>query len=87
MSVSIFDSFLTTPDMIAVFDDAAILQAMLRFVQALPKAHAYDGLVPATVPRSDHGKGSDRGVFAAGQIRSITIAIPCPTPIHMVHKA
>jgi hypothetical protein len=27
MSVSIFDSFLTTTDMIAVFDDAAIVQA------------------------------------------------------------
>jgi hypothetical protein len=30
VSVSIFDSFLTTPDMIAAFDDAAVVQAMLR---------------------------------------------------------
>jgi hypothetical protein len=38
MSVSIFDSFLTTPDMIAVFDDAAMVQAMFRFEEALARA-------------------------------------------------
>ena len=31
MSVSIFDSFLTSSEMIAVFDDAAVVQAMFRF--------------------------------------------------------
>jgi adenylosuccinate lyase len=40
MSVSIFDSFLTTSDMIAVFDDQAVVQAMLRFEQALAEAEA-----------------------------------------------
>ena len=38
MSVSIFDSFLTTPDMIAVFDDAAVVQAMFSFEAALAGA-------------------------------------------------
>jgi 3-carboxy-cis,cis-muconate cycloisomerase len=46
MSVSIFDSFLTSSDMIAVFDDAAIVQAMLRFEQALAQAQADVGLLP-----------------------------------------
>jgi len=46
MSVSIFDSFLTTPDMIAVFDDAAIVGAMFRFEAALARAQAEEGLVP-----------------------------------------
>ncbi|WP_343733243.1 lyase family protein [Duganella sp.] len=45
MSVSIFDSFLTSSDMIAVFDDAAIVQAMLRFEQALAQAQADVGLL------------------------------------------
>lgn len=46
MSVSIFDSFLTTPDMIAAFDDAAIVQAMFRFEAALARAQAEEGLIP-----------------------------------------
>ena len=46
MSVSIFDSFLTTPEMIAAFDDAAIVQAMFRFEAALARAQAEEGLIP-----------------------------------------
>jgi 3-carboxy-cis,cis-muconate cycloisomerase len=46
VSVSIFDSFLTTPEMIAVFDDAAIVQAMFRFEAALARAQAEEGLIP-----------------------------------------
>ena len=52
MSVSIFDNFLTTPDMIAVFDDAAIVQAMLRFEQALAQAQAEQGMLPAETARA-----------------------------------
>jgi len=47
MSVSIFDSFLTTPDMIAAFDDAAVVQAMFAFEAALARAQAAEGLVPS----------------------------------------
>ena len=46
MSVSIFDSFLTTPEMIARFDDAAIVGAMFRFEAALAQAQAEQGLIP-----------------------------------------
>jgi 3-carboxy-cis,cis-muconate cycloisomerase len=52
VSVSIFDSFLTTPEMIAVFDDAAIVQGMFRFEQALSKAQADEGLLPAAAARA-----------------------------------
>jgi 3-carboxy-cis,cis-muconate cycloisomerase len=46
MSVSIFDSFLTSTEMIAAFDDAAIVQAMFRFEAALSRAQAEEGLIP-----------------------------------------
>jgi 3-carboxy-cis,cis-muconate cycloisomerase len=48
VSVSIFDSFLTTPDMIAAFDDAAVVQAMFAFEAALARAQAAEGLIPPT---------------------------------------
>jgi 3-carboxy-cis,cis-muconate cycloisomerase len=47
VSVSIFDSFLTTPDMIAAFDDGAVVQGMLAFEAALARAQAAEGLIPA----------------------------------------
>jgi len=46
VSVSIFDSFLTTSEMIAVFDDAAVVDAMFRFEAALARAQAEEGLIP-----------------------------------------
>ncbi len=55
MSVSIFDSFLTTPDMIAVFDDGAIIQAMLQFEQALAQAQAQQGLLTPETARAIAG--------------------------------
>lgn len=52
MSVSIFDSFLTTSDMIAVFDDQAVVQAMLRFEQVLAEAEAAEGIIPEAAARA-----------------------------------
>ncbi|MFC3111009.1 3-carboxy-cis,cis-muconate cycloisomerase [Undibacterium arcticum] len=52
MSVSIFDSFLTTPDMIAVFDDASVVQAMFRFEAALARAQAAEGIIPEAAARA-----------------------------------
>lgn len=52
MSVSIFDSFLTTSEMIAVFDDQAVVQAMLRFEQALAEAEAAEGVIPDAAARA-----------------------------------
>ena len=52
MSVSIFDSFLTTPDMIALFDDASVVQAMFSFEAALARAQAAEGIIPETAARA-----------------------------------
>ena len=52
MSVSIFDSFLTTTEMIEVFDDSAIVQAMFQFEEALANAEAAAGVIPETAARA-----------------------------------
>ncbi|MYN16436.1 3-carboxy-cis,cis-muconate cycloisomerase [Rugamonas sp. FT107W] len=80
MSVSIFDSFLTTPDMIAVFDDAAIVQAMLRFEQALAEAQARQGMLPAQSARAIAGVCNAQlydipAIVSAGR-RAGSLAIP-----------
>jgi 3-carboxy-cis,cis-muconate cycloisomerase len=46
MSVSIFDSFLTTPDMIAVFDDAAMVAGHAALRGRAGAAQAAEGLIP-----------------------------------------
>ena len=51
MSVSIFDSFLTSSDMIDVFDDRSIIQAMLDFERALALAQAKEGVIPEEAAR------------------------------------
>jgi 3-carboxy-cis,cis-muconate cycloisomerase len=52
VSVSIFDSFLTSAEMIAVFDDAEIVQAMFRFEEALARAQAAEGMIPEDAARA-----------------------------------
>ncbi|PFH11584.1 3-carboxy-cis,cis-muconate cycloisomerase [Collimonas sp. PA-H2] len=52
MSVSIFDSFLTSAEMIAVFDDVEIVQAMFRFEEALARAQATEGMIPEAAARA-----------------------------------
>lgn len=80
MSVSIFDSFLTTSDMIAVFDDAAIVQGMLRFEQALARAQAAEGMLPAKAARAIAGLCNAQlydipAIVSAGR-RAGSLAIP-----------
>jgi 3-carboxy-cis,cis-muconate cycloisomerase len=80
MSVSIFDSFLTTPDMIAVFDDAAIVQAMFRFEEALSQAQAEEGLIPQSAARAIAGVCKAQlydipAIIVAGR-RAGSLAIP-----------
>ena len=55
MSVSLFDSFLTTREMIAVFDDGAVVQAMFRFEEALARAQAAQGMIPDSAARAIAG--------------------------------
>ncbi|AMP03099.1 3-carboxy-cis,cis-muconate cycloisomerase [Collimonas pratensis] len=52
MSVSLFDSFLTTQEMIAVFDDSAVVQAMFRFEEALARAQAAEGIIPSAAAKA-----------------------------------
>jgi 3-carboxy-cis,cis-muconate cycloisomerase len=51
MPLSVFDTLLTTPEMIAVFDDAAIVGAMLRFEAGLAAAQADEGVIDAASAR------------------------------------
>ena len=80
MSVSIFDSFLTTTDMIAVFDDAAIVQAMFRFEEALAQAQADEGLMEPSAARAIAGVCNAQlydipAMISAGR-RAGSLAIP-----------
>lgn len=51
MSTSLFESFLTTREMSAVFDDAAVVQAMFRFEECLARAQAAQGMIPDSAAR------------------------------------
>ncbi|NRR32908.1 3-carboxy-cis,cis-muconate cycloisomerase [Oxalobacteraceae bacterium] len=80
MSVSMFDSFLTTPEMMAVFDDTAVVQAMFRFEQALSQAQAEEGLLPTVAARAIAGVCSAQlydipAIISAGR-RAGSLAIP-----------
>jgi 3-carboxy-cis,cis-muconate cycloisomerase len=55
MSASLFDSFLTTREMSAVFDDAAVVQAMFRFEECLARAQAAQGMIPDSAARAIAG--------------------------------
>lgn len=80
MSVSIFDSFLTTSEIIAVFDDAAILQQMLHFEVALAKAQAQEGIIPQAAAEAiaRHGDISmyDVQAIIVASRRAGSMAIP-----------
>jgi 3-carboxy-cis,cis-muconate cycloisomerase len=52
VGVFIFDSFLSTPEMIMVFDDASIVQGMLHFEEALANAEAAEGVIPEAAART-----------------------------------
>ncbi|RJG11608.1 3-carboxy-cis,cis-muconate cycloisomerase [Massilia cavernae] len=55
MTVSLFDNFLTTREMSAVFDDAAVVQAMFRFEECLARAQAAQGMIPEAAARAIAG--------------------------------
>ena len=48
---SIFESFLSTPEALAAFDEGAFVQAMLRFEAALAQAQAECGVIPKDAAR------------------------------------
>jgi 3-carboxy-cis,cis-muconate cycloisomerase len=99
VSVSIFDSFLTTPDMIAVFDDAAIVQAMLDFEQALAAAQAAEGVIPQASAQAIAGvchahlydipalirAGRSAGSLAIPLVKELTRTVALYDPLAATH--
>jgi 3-carboxy-cis,cis-muconate cycloisomerase len=80
LAVSLFDTLLSTPEMIAAFDDAAFIQAMLDFEAALAAAQADEGLLPRAAAHAIAAAcQADRfdipALVAAGR-RSGTLAVP-----------
>jgi 3-carboxy-cis,cis-muconate cycloisomerase len=80
LAISLFDTLLSTPDMIAAFDDAAFVQAMLDFEAALATAQADEGLLPPAAAQAIAAACRlDRidipALVAAGR-RSGTLAVP-----------
>jgi 3-carboxy-cis,cis-muconate cycloisomerase len=49
MAALIFEQFLSTPEMGAVFGDAVVVQGMLDFEAALARAQALEGVIPGRV--------------------------------------
>jgi 3-carboxy-cis,cis-muconate cycloisomerase len=80
VAVSLFDTLLSTPDIIAAFDDAAFVQAMLDFEAALAAAQADEGLLPVEAARAiqaacEAGRFDIGALVTAGR-RSGTLAVP-----------
>ena len=80
MTMSIFDKLLASPNMMAVFDDAAIVAAMLDFEAALAAAQAEEGVVPLTAAQAiaaacDAAAYDIPALVTAGR-RAGTLAIP-----------
>ena len=55
MSALVFESFLSTPEVLAVFSETSLVQAMLDFEAALVRAQAAEGLVPVAAALSIAG--------------------------------
>ncbi|WP_349744991.1 3-carboxy-cis,cis-muconate cycloisomerase [Roseateles cavernae] len=52
MSVLVFEGFLSTPQMLALFDESAIVQAMMDFEAALARAEAKAGVIPQSAAQA-----------------------------------
>lgn len=81
MSVPIFDSFLTTTEIIRTFDDKPVIQAMLDFEAALARAQADEGLISTQAAEviAQHCKADlfdiDALVIAARRAGSLAIPL------------
>src|SRR3977135_4531909 len=80
MTALIFEQFLSTPEIGAIFSDAAIVQGMLDFEAALARAQADEGVIPAHAApaivdacRVEHDALAS--LIAAGSVAG-TLAIP-----------
>jgi 3-carboxy-cis,cis-muconate cycloisomerase len=80
MTALIFDKFLSTPEIGAVFADAAIVQSMLDFEAALAHAQAAEGVIPVHVApliaQACRVERFDLGRLIAASSVAGTLAIP-----------
>ena len=80
MTALVFEQFLSTPEIGALFSDAAIVQGMLDFEAALARAQAAEGVIPATaaapiVQACDAARYDIHALIAASSVAG-TLAIP-----------
>src|SRR5687768_10557689 len=80
MAAPVFEGFLSTPEMLAVFDDAAFVRAMLDFEAALACAEADEGLIPAAagaaIATVCQARPVDVPAIVASSGRAGSLAIP-----------
>jgi len=80
MAALVFESFLSTPEAIAVFSETAVVQAMLDFEAALARAQAAEGIIPATAAQAIAGVCKaelfDVPAIVAASGRAGSLAIP-----------
>ena len=80
MNLPALDRFLSTPEIAAVFTDAALLQAMFGFEAALARAQAAEGLIPAAAATAIAGVCKvelfDTEAIIAASGRAGSLAIP-----------
>ena len=80
MTALVFEQFLSTPEIGAVFADAAIVQGMLDFEAALARAQALEGVIPARVApliaQACRVERFDLGAVIAASSVAGTLAIP-----------
>jgi 3-carboxy-cis,cis-muconate cycloisomerase len=80
MSALIFEQFLSTPEIGAVFSDAAIVQGMLDFEAALARAQAAEGVIPARaaplIAQACRVERFELGPIVAASSVAGTLAIP-----------
>ena len=80
MSAGLFDRFLSTPEAVAVFSEAAIVGHMLAFEAALARAQAAEGIVPeaaaAAIALACRVESIDLDALVADGSVAGTLAIP-----------
>ena len=80
MSALVFERFLSTPEMVEAFGEAAIVQGMLDFEAALARAQAAAGVIPASagaaIASACRAEGFDLNAIVAASSVAGTLAIP-----------
>ena len=80
MSALVFETFLSTPEAIAVFSDTAVVQAMMDFEAALARAQAAEGIIPVAAAQAIAGVCKaelfDVPAIVAASGRAGSLAIP-----------